>query len=139
PETHAEAAVPRMVELPTLPIQIQREQLELGKFLGIVQRKRALAGTSRTIQVPLSPRRASSRSQGICRHVPSDEGQLLQSHSILAYPVWLGRRTDTEVDRQIEDFQLRNQSLENQRSLMEQMQVIIEQLRRKGNKSIVNG
>ncbi|XGW34543.1 hypothetical protein V3C99_018456 [Haemonchus contortus] len=46
-ETRAQAAIPRMVELPTLPnTKIQRKYWELGKFLGIPQRKRTLAGTS---------------------------------------------------------------------------------------------
>nr|CDJ83043.1 Protein of unknown function DUF1759 domain containing protein [Haemonchus contortus] len=139
-ETHAQAAMPRMVELPTLPIpkfkgniwdwenfwelftaNVHSQELsELLKFHYLLD---ALQG-----QAKESVRKF---------HVTKDN--YTKAIEFLHTRYVSGEELIQKLIDRLEKFQLRSQSLKDQSSLMEQVQVIIEQLRKKGSKSIASG
>uniref|UniRef100_A0A7I5EAN3 Uncharacterized protein n=1 Tax=Haemonchus contortus TaxID=6289 RepID=A0A7I5EAN3_HAECO len=132
PEIHTEAAVPRMVELPTLPIP---------KFKGNIWNwenfwKLFNANVhSQELPEPFKFNYLLDAVQGEAKESVR-KFQLTKDNYFKGIEFLHTRYGSREelirklIDR-LEKFQLRSQSLKDQRSLMGQMQVIIEQLRRK--------
>nr|CDJ85057.1 Protein of unknown function DUF1759 domain containing protein [Haemonchus contortus] len=132
-ETHAQAAMPRKVELPTLPIPKFKGNIwEWENFWELFNANVHSQELPELFKFNYLLDALQGEAKESVRKFQVTKDNYTKAIEYLHTRYGSGEELIQKLVDRLEEFQLRSQSLKDQRSLMEQMQVIIEQLRKRG-------